>query len=318
MAVGRLRPSERRGRERLTARAASALSGGSPEELTTPQYFFTPNGSLALLMCRPKKTQQSFTPAQEAIDAMSAILADVGPRHPNVALGLTGLPVLESDEMAISDVDSTRASWLALAGVAALYFVVYRGFRYPVLTVGSLIVGTVWALGWATLTVGHLNILSSTFAVMLIGLGDYGVLWVAQYDDLRKLGHDADDAMSHTAAHAGPSVLVAALGTALAFFATMLADFKAVAELGWIAGSGVLFCAIACLIVLPAMLVLLERWRGRPTPPAPLAPEEPTPPAPLPEGKGEKNIPSPTTHEEAREVTHAVTPLPSGRAGRGG
>ncbi|QJW95518.1 MMPL family transporter [Frigoriglobus tundricola] len=241
--------------------------GLGTEALTEPQYFFNPDGTLALLMCRPKKAAQSFTPAQEANDAMRAILADVGGRHPGVQLGLTGLPVLETDEMVMSDTDSTRASWLALAGVALLYFVVYRGFRYPLLTVGTLVIGTVWALGWATLTVGHLNILSATFAVMLIGMGDYGVLWVAQYDELRKLGHDAQDAACHTAAHAGPSVLVAALGTALAFFATMFADFKAVAELGWIAGWGVLFCAVACLTVLPATLALMERRKV----------EEPTP-----------------------------------------
>jgi uncharacterized protein len=255
--------------------------GEQEKTLTEPQYFFTPDGSLAMLTCRPKKAAQSFTPAKEANDTMRAILAEVGARHPGVALGLTGLPVLETDEMVMSDIDSTRASWLALAGVAILYFVVYRGFRYPLLTVGSLVVGTVWALGWATLTVGHLNILSATFAVMLIGLGDYGVLWVAQYDEQRKLGLSTEEALRHTAAHAGPSVMVAALGTALAFFATTLADFKAVAELGWIAGCGVLFCALACLTVLPAALVLLESWRaGGVSPPSNPQPtthtEEPT------------------------------------------
>src|SRR5262245_10712106 len=249
----------------------TASTNPGRESLTEPQYFFTPDGTLAMLTCRPKKSAQSFTPAKEANATMRAILADVGPRFPDVKLGLTGLPVLETDEMALSDVDSTRASWLALVGVAVLYFVVYRGFRYPLLTVGTLVVGTFWALGWATLTVGHLNILSATFAVMLIGLGDYGVLWVARYDESRKLGHDAAEAMKHTAAYAGPSVLTAALTTSLAFFATMLADFKAVAELGWIAGCGVLFCAVACLIVLPAAMTLIERRRaGGVSPPSEL------------------------------------------------
>ncbi len=249
------------------ARDASAAAPNTPgresgvRQKFAPQYFFTPDGSLAMLTCRPKKAAQSFTPAKEANEAMRAILADAGARHPQVRLGLTGLPVLETDEMVMSDVDSTRASWLALAGVAVLYFVVYRGFRYPLLTVGSLVIGTVWALGWATLTVGHLNILSATFAVMLIGLGDYGVLWVAQYDERRKLGASVEEALRYTAGHAGPSVIVAALGTALAFFATMLADFKAVAELGWIAGCGVLFCALACLTVLPAALTLANPGR---------------------------------------------------------
>ncbi len=171
------------------------------ESLSTPQYFFTPDGSLAMLTCRPKKAAQSFTPAKEANAAMRAILAEVEPRFPGVQLGLTGLPVLETDEMVLSDVDSTRASWLALLGVAVLYFVVYRGFRYPLLTLATLVVGTVWALGWATITVGHLNILSATFAVMLIGLGDYGVLWVAQYDECRaarRIGGRRDAAHGRT------------------------------------------------------------------------------------------------------------------------
>lgn len=236
-------------------------------QLTEPQYSFTPDGKLGVLLCRPRKADQSFTPAKEANEAMRAVLAGVGPAFPDVRLGLTGLPVLETDEMVRSDEDSTRASWLALLGVAVLYLVVYRGVRYPLLTVGSLVVGTVWALGWATATVGHLNILSATFAVMLIGMGDYGVLWVARYDEGRRLGLGVEEALRHTAEHAGPGILTAAATTALAFFATTLADFKAVAELGWIAGSGVLLCALSCLTVVPAALVLLDRRRPAPAGP---------------------------------------------------
>ncbi|MDB5313070.1 MAG: hopanoid biosynthesis associated transporter like protein HpnN, partial [Gemmataceae bacterium] len=232
-------------------------------QLTEPQYFFTPDGTLGMLVCRPKKAGQSFTPAKEAGDALRAVLAEVGPQFPGLKLGLTGLPVLENDEMVLSDVDSERASWLALGGVALLYVVVYRGLRNPLLTVGSLLAGTMWALGWATVTVGHLNILSATFAVMLIGMGDYGVLWVSQYDDQRKQGKPIAEAMRYTAGHAGPSVLTAAVATAIAFFATTLADFKAVAELGWIAGFGVLFCAISCLTLMPAALTIVERARER-------------------------------------------------------
>ena len=228
-------------------------------QLTAPQYFFTPDGNLAMLLCRPRKASQSFTPAKEANEAMRAILADAGPHFPGVQLGLTGLPVLETDEMVRSDIDSRQASWLALLGVAILYLIVYRGLRYPLLTIASLLTGTAWALGWATITVGHLNILSATFAVMLIGMGDYGVLWVARYGEARKLGMAVEEAMRHTAEHSGPSIITAALTTSLAFFATMLVDFKAVAELGWIAGCGVLFCATSCLTLVPAALAILDR-----------------------------------------------------------
>ncbi|HMF14798.1 MAG TPA: MMPL family transporter, partial [Gemmataceae bacterium] len=185
--------------------------------------------------------------------------------------------------------DTHRASWLAIAGVTALFFCVYRGLRsplrtplesidhgtplrrfvrsflsclhYPLLTVATLLLGTSWALGWMTLTVGHVNILSATFAVMLIGMGDYGVLWVMRYEQERRHGATVEEALRHAAVCVGCGTLTAALTTALAFYAAMLADFQAVAELGWIAGSGVLLCALACFTVLPALLMLTDRRR---------------------------------------------------------
>jgi hopanoid biosynthesis associated RND transporter like protein HpnN len=237
----------------------ASLAVNEKDLLAEPWHFFSDDGSLAFLTVRAAKDHDaSFTFAQKSIAQLRAILADVETRCPGVHLGLTGMPVLENDEMISTQDDSMRASCLALIGVALLYFVVYRGLRYPLMTVAALLVGTCWALGWLTLTVGHLNILSSAFAVMLIGMGDYGVLWVTRFRQERAAGQSIAAANEITAASVGPSILTAALATALAFFATMLADLKAVAELGWIAGSGVLLCAVSCFTVMPALLALFD------------------------------------------------------------
>lgn len=234
------------------------------QRLDEPHYFFTPDQRLAIVLARARMDVSSFTPAHKACVAARAVLADIRPQFPSLEFGLTGLPVLETDEMVSSDQDTTRASLLALAGVALLYIVVYRGIRYPLLTLGTLLTGTALALGWAALTVGHLNILSAAFAVMLIGLGDFGVIWVAHYEECRRRGCQLDEALETTAARAGPGVVAAALTTALAFGATMLADFQAVAELGWIAGWGVLFCGLASLTLLPVLMTLSAEKRDLP------------------------------------------------------
>lgn len=230
------------------------------EQLAKTQYFFSDDGTLAFLLVSPKKDtgSESFTYAQNSIRDLRVIIATIKERHADIEIGLTGLPVLENDEMAASQNDSTTASWLALLGVSLLYFAIYRGFRYPLMTVAPLIVGTIWALAWLTLTVGHLNILSSAFAVMLIGMGDYGVLWVTRFGQERQAGCDQHEAMRKTAIHVGPSICTAAVTTAFAFFAAMLADLKAVSELGWIAGCGVILCALSCFIVSPALLAILD------------------------------------------------------------
>src|SRR5262249_26999699 len=146
--------------------------------------------------------------------------------------------------------------------------------RYPFMTVMALLVGTAWALGWTTLTVGHLNILSSAFAVMLIGMGDYGVLWVTRFGEERRTGLDVAGALRKTALNVGPSILTAAMATALAFCAAMLADLRAVAELGWIAGSGVLWCALSCFVVMPPLLTLFEKRKTKTVAPAILSLKE--------------------------------------------
>jgi hopanoid biosynthesis associated RND transporter like protein HpnN len=232
--------------------------------LAEPQYFFSADGGIASLLVRPvNQDKDTFTHSQKSIDALHSLLAEMRQRFPDLTFGLTGLPVLENDEMKAAQDDSSRAQWLALAGVALLFLINYRGFRYPLMTVSVLLIGTVWAFGWLTLTVAHLNILSSAFAVMLIGIGDYGVLWVTRFGHERQCGASPADASRLTAIYGGPSILTAAVTTALAFYAAMLADLKAVAELGWIAGSGVLLCALSCFVVLPAMLALFDFRRGK-------------------------------------------------------
>jgi uncharacterized protein len=241
--------------------------------LAEPQFFFSdppatgetplpPTGeTLAFLLVRPIKEEGSFTYALKSVTAIRDIVEQTSPNYPGVEFGVTGLPVLETDEMTSADHDTRLASWLAIAGVSLLFLLVYRGIWYPLLTVATLLIGTAWAMGWLTLTVGHLNILSATFAVMLIGMGDYGVLWVMRYEQARRRGADVRTALLHTVTHVAIGNLTAASTLALAFFAAMFADFQAVAELGWIAGCGVLLCAFACFTILPALLALFDKRR---------------------------------------------------------
>ena len=164
----------------------------SEDLLAEPQYFFNGDGPavLAFLLVRPVKEKGSFTAALQSVagDARHR-RRSARTAFPGIEFGLTGMPVLETDEMAAAEHD-TRLAVVAggRAGVAVLFFVVYRGMYYPLLTLVTLLVGTAWAMGWLTVTVGHLNILSATFAVMLIGMGDYGVLWVMRYEQARRQG----------------------------------------------------------------------------------------------------------------------------------
>ena len=242
--------------------------------MAKPFYFFSSDGTLAFLTTRATRDEKDgFTYAQKSVDRLREIVADSGAKHPEVRIGITGIPVLENDEMASTQSDSNKAGWLALGGVLILYLAVYRTLRTPLMTVSAMLAGLAWSLGWLTLTVGHLNILSSAFAVMLIGMGDFGVLWVTRFAQERGAGASIEEANRITAARMGTSILTAALTMAVAFFATMLADLKAVAELGWIAGCGVLLCALSNFIVMPALLSIFD-CRHKKVPPGTISFED--------------------------------------------
>jgi predicted RND superfamily exporter protein len=60
----------------------------------------------------------------------------------------------------------------------------------------------------------------------------------------------------------GPGIITAALTMAAAFYALTLTDFLGLRELGFITGSGLLLILLLTFMVLPALLVLDERWRA--------------------------------------------------------
>jgi len=83
---------------------------------------------------------------------------------------------------------------------------------------------------------------------------DYGIYRVARYLQLRRNMESTGEALVATTATTGPGVLTSALTSAIAFFAAGLTEFPGVAQLGLLAGGGVLLCWLAESTVLPAMI----------------------------------------------------------------
>ncbi|MBN2473246.1 MAG: MMPL family transporter [Pirellulales bacterium] len=238
------------------------------------RYLLTPDGRLGFVLLRladDDKDQDSFVQGTQAIDALRELIARVEAQHPETKIGLTGLPVMENDEMRVSQVSMMEASLLSLVGVACLFVAGFGGLRHPLMTVGALLLGMAWSLGYITLAVGHLNILSISFGVILIGLGiDFGIHYLARYLQLCRVSHRCDESLVRTASRVGPGILTGAATTAIAFFTAGLTDFTGVAELGTIAGGGVLLCCLAAITVLPAMIHLSDARHSHRILPAPL------------------------------------------------
>jgi len=223
------------------------------------RYHTADGGRLGIVLLRLKLEAGSFARGSEAIAELRSLLEKFEARFPELHFGLTGLPVMENDEMHASQKATLRASFVSLAGVAVLFVAGFGGIRHPLLTVAALLLAIAWSCGYLTLVVGHLNILSMSFGIILIGLGvDFGIHYLARYLHLRRSGAGVSRALLVTAMGVGPGIVTGAVTTSLAFLSAGLTDFTGVAELGLIAGGGILLCLLAAVVVLPALLRLSD------------------------------------------------------------
>ncbi len=222
-------------------------------------YFLNDAGTMGFLKAFPVEQASGFDGPSASIDRLRELSATVQRDYPTATITLTGIPVLENDEMRRSQADMLRASLMSFAGVGLLLFVGFRGFRHPMLALLMLAAGMAWTFGYTTLVVGHLNILSISFAAILIGLGiDFAIHYLARYLQLRHEGYQLRTALQQTSAGVGTGIVTAALTTSLAFLCASLTNFLGVAELGIIAGGGILLCAVATFVVLPALVTLAD------------------------------------------------------------
>jgi len=221
-------------------------------------------GRQQVITMRPVKDEGSFLASEKPIKAARAALAEIlkRPEFKGVTAGLTGVPVLEYEEMATSQRDIGIATILSLSLTVILLLFAFRGLLNVISAMVSLIVGICLSFGFATAAVGHLNILSMVFAIMLIGLGiEYGIQVVLRYQEELRGGSSGLAAIETGLTANIRSIVMAAATVALAFATFAFTDFKGIAELGIIAAGGVAICVIATFTVLPAMLILLERFR---------------------------------------------------------
>jgi uncharacterized protein len=221
-------------------------------------------GKQQVITILPIKEQGSFVPAEKTIKATRSIVREIlaRPEFKGVSAGLTGVPVLEYEEMVTSQRDIGIATVLSLSLTVVLLLFAFRGLLNVIAAMVSLIVGICLSFGFATAAVGHLNILSMVFAIMLIGLGiEYGIQVVLRYQEELRSGASGMEAIETGLGANVRSIIMAAATVALAFATFAFTDFKGIAELGIIAAGGVVFCVIATFTVLPSMLILLERFR---------------------------------------------------------
>ena len=150
--------------------------------------------------------------------------------------------------------------------VALWLWLAVRSWRLALPILATLLLGLLLTTGLAAATVGTLNLISVAFAVLFVGIAvDFAIQFAARFRESQQNQAQVAGALAWTARHAGLQILVAAAATASGFLAFVPTSFTGVAELGFIAGVGMLVAFACSMTFLPAALALC---RPRPSPAA--------------------------------------------------
>ncbi len=198
-------------------------------------------------MLQPSVDFGKIQPAKAAIDGVRAIAARLNAAEAEpVTVRLSGSVAMEHEELASVSTSAGIGGIATLLLVCGVLYVALRSWRLLAISVVALFAGLAYTAAFAAATVGHLNLLSITFVVLNVGLGaDYVIHVLLRYRELVAEGYEAEPAVLTTMRGVGSSLLLAAFTTAAGFYAYIPTKFSGVAELGWIAGTGVFFGFLA-------------------------------------------------------------------------
>ncbi|MBA2587702.1 MAG: MMPL family transporter [Alphaproteobacteria bacterium] len=209
---------------------------------------------------KPRLDFNALEPGLEANDRIRAEARALGitPEH-GVGLRLTGPVPLSDEEFATLTDRAGLMIGAMMGGVLLTLWLALRSFRIIFAILVTLFVGLAITMGLGLKAVGVFNIISIAFIALFVGLGvDFGIQFSVRYRSERHRDENLMRALAATGRGVGVPLALAAAATAAGFFSFLPTTYTGVAELGKVAGIGMIVAFLLSITMLPAMLMLLN------------------------------------------------------------
>ncbi len=173
----------------------------------------------------------------------------------SVNIRLTGSEVLAYEELkSVSDAN-IKAILLSIILVAIILFIGLGSLKIVLACLTTLLLGLIITTAFATFAIGRLNLISIAFAVLYIGLGiDFAIHMALRFKEEVNSSLNYSEVLKNTIEHISRPLILCAVTTAIGFYAFIPTNYLGVAELGLIAGTGMIISLILTFTLLPALL----------------------------------------------------------------
>jgi len=220
-------------------------------------------GKYKFVLVQPKLDLASIEPGGAATGAMREVAAGLEfVRSGDARVRITGSVALADEEFASVAQGAVLGMIASILLISLWLFLAVKSWRLIVPILLTLGLGLMLTLLFAASAVGTLNLVSVGFGILFVGIAvDFAIQFCVRYRENRHRLPDPGAAMAETGRRVGGQILVAAAATSAGFLAFVPTDFRGVAELGLIAGVGMLIAFLCTMTFLPAAISLF-RPRG--------------------------------------------------------
>ncbi len=214
----------------------------------------------AFIEFKPILDFQALEPGKTATDAIRQAATELNFAGTYGArVRLTGPVPMANEEYATVQDGAIRNGIVTTVIVLIILWLALHSAKIIFAVFVNLFVGLSITTAVGLAMVGSLNLLSVAFAVLFIGLGvDFGIQFSVRYRSERFKNDNLTMALEEAARRAAVPLSLAAMATAAGFLCFLPTDYKGIAELGKIAGAGMLVAFLTSITTLPALLDLIN------------------------------------------------------------
>ena len=243
--------------DRSSAMSAAIGGRGAKGGIDADGYFTIADGKTGVIFVRPRYTRDEMKVVLPFVAQVRTACEQAARSVPEVKFGLTGIPATQRDEFFAIQRDTLLTTVVALVGVALLFLLFLPTLRLLGYALIPVAFGVVWTAASIRVMFGYVNLMSSVFLVVLIGMGiDFSVHLSSRFLEGRRRGLNCSEAVRQAVLRSGRGVVTGAVTSAGAFAAVGWCGFQGIEQLGIAASVGLLLTLIAALTVFPATLVL--------------------------------------------------------------
>lgn len=222
---------------------------------------YVEGGNLAV-MNLALESDLSSDQVSSTIDQVKSDLEWYAP-PPGVSVTVTGSKVTSTSIIGALTSGRTQMGYLGMAIIFIGMLVIYKDWLKALSTILPIVMVTGWIGGVMYLLDMAYNPLTATLGALAIGIGaEFTILMLERYFEEREKGLEPYSAMEKASSSVGPAIIASGSTVIFGFSALMISSFPMLSAFGKVTVIAVAFSLMSTILVLPPIMVNLDRWRS--------------------------------------------------------